>query len=113
MSLAVAPYARGHGLNGLPLDDDGFLLDRKLWSREVAQRLAMQIGIEALDTTHWLIIDFLRDHFDRFGALPPMRSVCHKIGVDRAAVRRSFGSCRYAWQIAGLPHPGAEALSYM
>jgi tRNA 2-thiouridine synthesizing protein E len=113
MSLAAAPYAQVRGLSGLPLDEDGFLIDRKLWNRNLAQRLAMQVGIEALETTHWLIIDFLREHFDRCGALPPMRSLCHRIGVDRTAVRRSFGSCRYAWQIAGLPHPGAEALTYM
>lgn len=113
MSLAPAPYATTTGARALPLDDEGFLLHPEYWNRELAQAMADERGIGQLDATHWLIIDFARDRYTRLGALPPMRHLCRKVGVDRAAVKRAFGSCRDLWQIAGLPHPGEEVLSYM
>jgi tRNA 2-thiouridine synthesizing protein E len=42
-----------------------------------------------------------------------MRNLCRKLGVSRDAVKASFGGCRELWQIAGLPHPGEDALAYM
>ncbi|MCG6966878.1 MAG: TusE/DsrC/DsvC family sulfur relay protein [Chromatiaceae bacterium] len=113
MSLAVATRARPAGVTALPLDDAGFLLEHRLWNRELAQQLADRNGLGQLGSTQWLIIDFVRDRYFRCGALPPMRNVCRKLGVDREAVKKSFGGCRPLWQIAGLPNPGEEALSYM
>lgn len=113
MPLAVASRAEGVAVTAFPLDDDGFLLERKLWSRSLAQQLADRQGLGTLGQTQWLIIDFVRDRYFRLGALPPMRNLCRKLGVDREAVKKSFGGCRQLWQIAGLPNPGEEALSYM
>jgi tRNA 2-thiouridine synthesizing protein E len=45
--------------------------------------------------------------------MSPMRQMCRKLGVNREAVHKCFGSCRNLWQVAGLPNPGEEALSYM
>jgi tRNA 2-thiouridine synthesizing protein E len=95
------------------LDDEGFLLERGLWDRDVAQRLAAEQGLGPLSPTQWLIIDFVRDKYYRLGALPPMRNMCRKLGVDREAVKKSFGGCRQLWQIAGLPNPGSEMLGHM
>ncbi len=113
MSLAAAKHAQDVLIKGLPLDDDGFLLDHRAWNRAIAQDLANHLGIGPLGATHWLIIDFVRDKYFRTGAMPPMRNLCRKLGVDREAVSKAFGGCRQAWQVAGLPHPGEEALSYM
>jgi tRNA 2-thiouridine synthesizing protein E len=113
MSLAVATDAQAAGVSAHPFDEDGFLLDHRLWNRQLAERLADQQGLGQLGEMHWMMIDFARDRYFRLGALPPMRNMCRKVGVDRDAVKKSFGSCRNLWQIAGLPHPGGEALSYM
>jgi len=115
MPAIVQADAHGAGVKPLPLelDDQGFLLDRKLWSRALAQQLADRDGIGQLTETQWMIIDYLRDKYFRLGALPPMRNVCRKLGVHPEAVHKSFGTCRTLWQIAGLPNPGEEALSYM
>ncbi len=113
MPVAVSTRAQGAGVRSLPLDDQGFLLDRKLWNRAIAQQLADRDGIGHLTETQWMIIDYVRDKYFRLGALPPMRNLCRKLGVNREAVHKSFGSCRNLWQIAGLPNPGEEALSYM
>ena len=113
MSLAVATRTHNAGVTAAPLDEEGFVAERKLWNRALAQQLADSHGLGRLGPTQWLIIDFVRDKYFRLGALPPMRNMCRKLGVDREAVKKSFGSCRQLWQIAGLPNPGEEALSYM
>lgn len=97
----------------LPLDDAGFLIDQQQWSPAVAEALALQAGIAGLDSTHWRIIEFVRDRYLRIGALPPMRNLCRKLGIRRNDVKQAFGTCRILWQIAGLPNPGDEALAYM
>ena len=79
----------------------------------MARQLAETRGIGELGATQWLIIDFVRDKYFRLGAMPPMRNMCRKLGVEPEAVKKSFGTCRQLWQVAGLPNPGGEALSYM
>jgi tRNA 2-thiouridine synthesizing protein E len=98
---------------GLAIDPDGFLLEPGDWDRATAQRLADLSGLGPLGQTHWLVIGFMRDRYLGSGALPSMRHLCRKLGVEKGAVKRSFGTCRTAWQIAGLPNPGQEALAYM
>lgn len=113
MSLAVATRLGGGALTGVHLDADGFLLEHRLWNRTLAQQLAELAGVGTLGATHWMIIDFVRDKYFRTGAMPPMRNLCRRLGMDRDAVKRAFGTCRQLWQIAGLPNPGSEALTYM
>lgn len=113
MSLATATHTQRVGTTAILFDDEGFLLDRTLWNRALAQQLADRSGIGQLGSTHWMIIDFVRDRYFRLGAMPPMRNMCRRLGVDRDAVKKAFGSCRDVWQIAGLPNPGGEALAYM
>ncbi len=113
MSVAIAPVAGRTGAAKLPLDEDGFLIEHRAWNREMAQQLANEWGLGELGPTHWLIIDFVRDRYFRLGAMPPMRNMCSKVGVNREAVKKSFGTCRQLWQIAGLPNPGGEAITYM
>ncbi|MCB0058823.1 MAG: TusE/DsrC/DsvC family sulfur relay protein [Gammaproteobacteria bacterium] len=113
MAVTLVKVIPGTGSASLPLDEAGFLLDRRVWNPEIAQQLATRAGLGQLNHTQWMIIDFVRDKYFRLGALPPMRNLCRKLGVSRDAVKASFGGCRELWQIAGLPHPGEEALAYM
>jgi tRNA 2-thiouridine synthesizing protein E len=113
MPLATASAVRGTGITSLPLNAEGFLLDRRQWDRTVAQQLADQYGLGPLSPTQWQIIDYIRDRYLRLGAIPPIRHLCRKLGIEREAVKKSFGGCRQLWQIAGLPNPGEEALTYM
>jgi tRNA 2-thiouridine synthesizing protein E len=113
MSLATATLSDSVGGSALPLDEDGFLIDTRQWNRTLAQQLADHAGIGQLDATQWSMIEFIRDKYFSVGAMPPMRSLCHKLGVDRTAVKQAFGDCRDLCRIAGLPNPGPEALSYM
>ncbi len=105
---AISPRHRA-----LPVDEDGFLIDPTLWNAGMARVIAEMDDVGPLQTDHWSIIYYLREHRMTYGAIPPVSQVCRIHGMERDAVRRLFGSCREAWRIAGLPHPGDEALSYM
>ncbi len=101
------------GSRPLPLDQDGFLINPELWNRGMAKFIAKLDGVWPLGPEHWNVIYYLREHRLTYGALPPVSQICRAHGMDRHAVQRLFGSCREAWRIAGLAHPGEEALSYM
>ncbi len=97
----------------LPVDEEGFLVDAELWNAGMARFIADLDGVGPLGPEHWSIIYYLREHRLTYGSIPPVSQVCRTHGMARDAVQRLFGSCRQAWRIAGLPHPGEEALSYM
>lgn len=94
-------------------DEDGFLIQKDLWTESMACQLAELAELGELKKPHWDIIHFLRDRYLRLGAMPPMRRICREFGYEKDAVKGLFGGCRQLWQIAGLPNPGEEAKAYM
>jgi hypothetical protein len=52
------------------LDEDGFLHDGAAWSRELAEALAFEAGIDALSPAHWQLIGGVRERYHRLGCLP-------------------------------------------
>ena len=101
----------GVGLQGF--DSDGFLIDSDIWTRTLAGFIAEDEDVGPLNDAHWRIIDFVRQGYFQIGALPPVRRICRETGLERDAVKGLFGGCRNLWRIAGLPHPGDEATTYM
>lgn len=97
----------------LSVDEDGFLINPNEWTSEIAEQMAEASGIDFLDDYHWEVIFYLRKKYFTLGAMAPMRLVCKKMHVDKETIKASFGSCHNLWQIAGLPNPGEEAISYM
>lgn len=97
----------------LTVDEDGFMLDQQQWSSDVAQQIAMLVGLGPLSDEDWRLIDVVRTRYFSFGAAPSMRDMCREMGVRKVAVQQRFGSCRNMWQIAGLPNPGEEMMAYM
>ncbi len=104
---------RGAVRPAFPFDDDGFLIRSEEWSPDLARELADATGLAPLTELHWRTIDFIRDKYLRLGALPPMGSLCRRLGLHPGQVKQLFGSCRQLWTIAGLPNPGEEAKTYM
>ena len=49
----------------IPLDEDGFLEDSDLWNEEVAKALALTEDVEELTEEHWLLINYLRDYYQK------------------------------------------------
>jgi len=94
-------------------DEDGFLLDPRVWSEALARRLAQTDGVGPLSETHWRVLHFLREHHLSHGTLPPLSYVAWVFGVDRHELRELFHGERELWRLAGLPNPGEEAKAYM
>ncbi len=102
-------------LNGrrLHLTEDGFLLDRSQWDREVARALAAQDRVELTDR-HWEIIEFVRAYYDQYHIVPIMRilarAIGKRLGEDKGKskyLRELFpsGTVGQASRYAGLPKP--------
>ena len=94
------------------LDEEGFLADPSDWDRSFTERRAVEQGVYLTDQ-HWQLVELIRDKYMRLGSLPPMRSVCKSVGLNKYALKRQFGSCLNLWKMAGLPNPGEEAKTYM
>ena len=94
------------------VDEEGFLIDALSWDRSFTERRADEARL-ILTTQHWQLIELIRDKYLRLGALPPIRTVCKAVGIDKHLLKKQFGSCLALWKMAGLPNPGEEAISYM
>ena len=94
-------------------DVDGFLIDPSVWNKTLAKQLAMQSDLHDLSDKHWEVIEIVRERYFSMGALPVMRLICKAAGIDPDQAHHLFSSCKNLWQIAGLPNPGDEAISYM
>ncbi len=81
------------------------------WSEERAQQIATDHGLGELNEAHWKVIHTLREHFVQYGAVPPMRLACGMNRLDSKCAEELFHSANEAWQVAGLPEPGTEALA--
>lgn len=94
------------------LDEEGYLIDAHGWDRAFTERRAEEMGLQLSDQ-HWQLIELIRDKYLRLGALPPMRTVCKSVGMDKNLLKSQFGNCLNLWRISGLPNPGEEAKAYM
>lgn len=97
----------------IALDDDGFVLDPDQWNRDIATQIAASLGIAPLGEDHWRVLDYMRERCLDHRSLCAMEVICHGVKMDGDCVRHLFRGPVEAWKIAGLPHPGTEALTYM
>jgi dissimilatory sulfite reductase related protein len=94
-------------------DNNGFLVDPDLWDRDLALRIAAQLGIGELGESHWTVIDYLREDF-LANATPPLEeNVCGQLDLVEDCVQRLFGGAVEAWKVAGLPDPEEDARTFM
>lgn len=107
----TSPY-RGPVFSAL-FDEDGFLLDRNLWSEQLGRTIADEEGLGPLTEMHWRVIHYIRGRFLELGGFPSMRRVCRATQIPKDQVNALFGGCRSIWRIAGLPNPGEEARTYL
>lgn len=97
----------------LPLDEKGYLVDRRDWSPEVARVMAVADGIELRDE-HWKVIAYFQRYFEDHEMEPPMRALVRAarewLGEERANSRTLYrlfpdGPATQACRYAGLPRP--------
>ena len=90
-------------------DSEGFLWNPKDWSKDIAESLARESGLEKLDDNHWKVINFLRDFYFTNGRSPLNKQLTAGTGMSLLEVEALFpGGIKYgARRIAGLPNPKA------
>ncbi len=89
------------------LDNEGFLWHAGDWTEEIAEALALELGIGRLDEFQWIVIRFLRDYYAYHGRAPMNRDLKAGLGINLMDLEALFpgGIRRGARRIAGLPNP--------
>jgi tRNA 2-thiouridine synthesizing protein E len=89
------------------LNDEGFFVDPRQWTREMAMELARQDGIDPLTDKHWQVIDFMRSEYFAKGTGPTVRVLGKASGVSVKELYELFpkGPAKMAARIAGIPKP--------
>ena len=73
-------------LETLKFDAEGFMTDRSQWTKEIAEAIAQQEGIDALTEAHWKIIDFCRKTGEQTGKAPTLRTITDGTGMTTRAM---------------------------
>jgi tRNA 2-thiouridine synthesizing protein E len=96
MTMAVA----------VPLDNEGFLLNRDDWSEEIATELAQQDEFEMNDQVMQFIRE-ARSMYENDGVVPPIRIFAKKQGVSTKELYNVFkkGPMKLICKWGGLPKP--------
>lgn len=88
------------------VNDEGFLVDASQWTPDVAEGIALEVGLR-LTPRHWQVIAFCREDAAREGTPPGLRRIAKLSGVDTKELYQLFpkGPGKLAARMAGLPKP--------
>ena len=92
------------------LDADGFLLHPKKWDPNLAEGLAVDLGIHSgLTKEHWDVIHFIRGELEKTGKCPNLFETCRANNLRRSELKRLFptGYMRGACKLAGMSYKEA------
>ena len=94
-------------------DEEGFITDISLWSKDLAQYLADLEKVEMTDE-HWEVVNFLRDYYNEYQIAPAIRVLVKQMkkafGPEKGNNKYlyelfPYGPAKQACKIAGLPKP--------
>jgi len=91
----------------IDFDEEGFMTDASQWDESVAQAIADQEGIGALNDRHMAVILFMRKEFDEKGSGPSIRKLTKESGVPTKELYALFpgGPAKKSARIAGIKKP--------
>ncbi|GAB4418734.1 MAG: TusE/DsrC/DsvC family sulfur relay protein [Anaerolineales bacterium] len=94
-------------LENIDRNEEGFLTDPGAWSKEIAEAIAKEEGIEVLTEDHWKIIDFCRANSEASGAAPTLRQITTGTGLTTKELFKLFpkGPAKKVAKISGLGKP--------
>ena len=70
-----------------PVDEDGFIQDFNVWSKNWVQYVKSQEGIDELNEEHWNVINILQDYYKKNSQAP----YCQRIIAPKVAkLRQQF-----------------------
>ncbi|NLC51585.1 MAG: TusE/DsrC/DsvC family sulfur relay protein [Firmicutes bacterium] len=93
----------------LLVDQEGFLWNPEDWSKEIAEAIAREQGLEELQGKHWKVINYMRKFYFENGRAPLNRQLAKDTKISMLEIEALFpGGIKYgARRIAGLPNPKA------
>lgn len=94
-------------LSNVAMNAEGYMTDPHQWTREIAEVLAKQEGIDVLTPDHWKIIDYCRDTGLASGKSPTLRQITTGTGISTKDLFTLFpkGPAKKVAKIAGLGKP--------
>ena len=89
------------------IDEDGFLLDYKTFSKEWIEYVRQQEGIEELNDEHHKVVEILQDYYEKNGIAPMVRVLSKLTKYKLKHIYELFpsGPGKGACKMAGLPKP--------
>ena len=87
--------------------DEGYLVNKEDWNKEVAAEMAKEDGIELTDK-HYEVLDYLREQ-EAAGATLTIRKVGKSGIVDIKGLYQLFpgGPLKFSSKFAGIPKPAS------
>ena len=94
-------------------DEEGYITDISLWTRELAEFIAKDENIDMSDD-HWEVVNFLRNYYEEYQIAPAVRiltkAVGKRMGKEKGNSRYlyqlfPYGPAKQACRYAGLPKP--------
>jgi dissimilatory sulfite reductase related protein len=94
-------------LTQIAFNEEGFMTDPHQWTKEIAEVLAKQEGINTLTAEHWQIIDFCRQTGLSSGKAPTLRQITTGTGISTKDLFSLYpkGPAKKVAKIAGLGKP--------
>jgi len=94
-------------LENVALNEEGFMTNPNEWTKEIAEVIAKQEGIEVLTGDHWKIVDFCRKQGETTGKAPTLRQITTGTGLSTKDLFVLFpkGPAKKVAKIAGLGKP--------
>ncbi len=88
-------------------DDEGFMVNYKDWSKDIAIELAHEVGIDELTDRHWQVIEFCRKNYEETGEVPTLRRITKVGGIPTKELYQLFpkGPAKKVARVAGLTKP--------
>jgi tRNA 2-thiouridine synthesizing protein E len=89
------------------VDEEGFFVDPRAWTEEMAEELASHVGVDELTEDHWTVIKFCRTDFEAKGESPTLRRVSTEAGVPTKQLFQLFPKkpAKKMSYVAGVPKP--------
>lgn len=94
-------------LENVAFNEEGFMTNPDEWTREIADIIAVQEGIDVLTEAHWKIIDFCRQQGEQTGKAPTLRQITTGTGISTKELFALFpkGPAKKVAKISGLGKP--------
>lgn len=95
------------------VDEDGYMVNLDDWNKDIALNMAEKDGIN-LSESHWEIINFLRDYYQKYQIAPMIKILVKEVGKvmgpDKGNTKYLYelfpdGPAKQACRYAGLPKP--------